>query len=151
MGANALISSPTKIAVIAKDLVSRGITLLFKPMIKSPSRSGGFMVLGSDIVDVVNGHKLGIIFSTTSTDISTIGIESIIPISLPSFRTSLEALFMALRIMLVPILFTLIRMVDKKLASAFASFLRVFPVILFRPIFTMFILVIPYLTTSSAI
>jgi len=67
-----LIVSSTKIAIIAKNLVTRRITLFLKPLIKSRPQSMALTKFFATSVNMVNGQKLRVGFTTANTDGSAI-------------------------------------------------------------------------------
>ena len=147
MGANTLIACSAKIAVIAKDLIAKRIALLFDPSVEKPARFLMLAFFPCGIADMVNGEKLGIGLTTASTAITPISTKRIISISLASICRCCKTFFSAFRIVLVPILFSFVGMVDKKLAGGISSFLWIFPIRLFGQLTTMTIFVIPRLAT----
>lgn len=149
MGANTLIPSPTKIAVITKDLIAKGIILLFKVIVKEPTTS--FPLCSS--VDMVNSQKLRDGLTTASTDIAPIGIKSIIPIFLAGISRRLQTFFMVFLVVPISVFFTLIRICKTVFKLCCFSLFRVLPIsfICLKTLVTLFIIYVTALLARRII
>ena len=98
-----MIASTPKIAVITKDLITYGIPLLFKPLVKQPSRPLDFALAFRRGIDMVNGKKNRIGLPATNTDKSTISDKGFLSISLSCLGTLGKAFCMTKFIMFLSI------------------------------------------------
>ena len=78
MRTNTFIASTPKIAIKTEDLITKGITLSFQPIMKGVSRFLNFPLLSSYTIDMVNSQKTPIDFATTGADSPAIGVKGII-------------------------------------------------------------------------
>ena len=100
MRANTIIASTTKIAVIAKDLIARWVTMFLEPRVKAGTKSLRCPFYFRASVDMVNGQKLGVRFSATNTFESAISFKYFKP-NLSSIILHVRHIFIMMRLIIV--------------------------------------------------
>ena len=149
MRTDTIISSPTTVAVVAKDLIARGIPLHFELTVENPSRFLSFPCLFGSSIHMVNSQKLRDGLATTSTDVAPIGIEGIVSISLAKVRSNLTEFLSIFGKVFSPIFLILFRMCTIILPSMLSSLFRILAILFssFTSLVSRFIIL---LSTSPA-
>ena len=151
MRAGAIIACPPTIAIIAKDLIARRITLRFKLLVEKPPTSLLVACFFRSAIHMVNSQELTDSLTTTSTDIAPISNKGFISISLASVGTFLKTFLPMFIIASISIFLCSVRMCKAILASFLFSLFRVCSVFLsgFQILVTIFIIPFAAIFTSA--